>query len=185
MPEFNRLPLATYRLQFNRDFTFAQATAILPYLKELGISDVYASPLFEASPQSTHGYDVCRFDRLNPVLGTEDEFEKLAASLLAFEMGLLLDMVPNHMGTSPSNHWWNDVLKFGPHSRYANFFDINWDYGKGKILLPVLGERYANILEGGEIKLEFAQGEPYLVYYDKRFPISPQSLESARDPADR
>src|SRR5437868_14278904 len=105
-PKLDRVPVATYRLQFNREFTFAQAREIVQYLADLGISDVYASPLFAAGPESTHGYDVCAFDRLNPSLGTGEDFKNFRAELQRAGLGLLLDMVPNHMGTSAGNLWW-------------------------------------------------------------------------------
>src|SRR5690349_9173713 len=121
-----RIPAATYRLQFNRQFTFQQAADVVDYLRELGISDCYASPLFQAGPESTHGYDICGFDQLNPNLGTAAEFERFAELLRKQNMGLLLDMVPNHMGNDLSNCWWFDVLAKGQASPYARWFDIDW-----------------------------------------------------------
>src|SRR5579871_4364333 len=108
-----RIPRATYRLQFNQGFTFQQVAEILGYLAELGISDVYASPLFEAAPQSTHGYDTCSFGKVNPVLGGEEGFERLTRDLKQRGMELLLDVVPNHMSATLSNPWWMDVLEKG------------------------------------------------------------------------
>src|SRR5262249_21930499 len=121
------IPAATYRLQFNSDFTFAGAMAVAEYLLELGISDCYASPLLVAGPQSTHGYDICRFDQLNPTLGGGEAFYRLAAKVHNLGLSILLDMVPNHMGTDLSNSWWRDVLEKGPASPYATYFDIDWD----------------------------------------------------------
>src|ERR1043166_3686230 len=107
------IPTATYRLQFSRQFAFRQARDVAGYLQELGISDCYASPLFQATPQSGHGYDVCDFNRLNPNLGTDEDFEQFVMRLHQLGMGLLLDIVPNHMSTEPSNPWWFDVLEYG------------------------------------------------------------------------
>src|SRR5580698_3692120 len=121
-------PRATYRLQFNEHFRLSDALALVPFFQELGVSHVYASPLFKAAAHSVHGYDVCDFGRLNPEIGTEDDLEKLAAALRERNMGLVLDIVPNHMGiATPGNAWWQDVLKNGPASKFANYFDIQWD----------------------------------------------------------
>src|SRR3954468_4411385 len=122
-----RIPRATYRLQFNRDFTFEHAIGILPYLNQLGISDVYASPLFRAGPESTHGYDICCFEEINPVLGGRKGFERFASKVRELGMGLLVDMVPNHMGGAVTNQWSLDVLEPGPESKYSSYFDIDWD----------------------------------------------------------
>lgn len=172
-------PRATYRLQFHQGFTFRDATALLPYLAELGISHIYASPLTEARPGSTHGYDIVSHNRLNPEIGTEEEFNSLIAALHERGMGLILDIVPNHMGIGPDNAWWLDVLEWGETSPYARYFDINWDAPrqdlKGRVLLPVLGEQYGAILEKGEIALEFEAeaGSFSFRYYEHRFPVSP------------
>ena len=185
-----RIPLATYRFQFNRGFTFAHARALLPYLRELGISDVYASPLFQATPESTHGYDTCAFNCINPNIGTSDELAAFADDLRAHGMGLLLDIVPNHMGAHTSNSWWNDVLTHGEKSEYARFFDIDWNSSipglKGKVLLPVLGDHYSAVLERGELRIENAPGRDalprvrgalHLAYFENHFPLSPESLD--------
>src|SRR6267154_2490834 len=141
-----RIPGATYRLQFNRDFTFAQAREIAHYLRDLGITDCYASPLFKACPQSTHGYDACDFNQLNPNLGSAEDFEQFVARLHELNMGLLLDIVPNHMSADTSNQWWFDVLENGPASKYANWFDIGWQrFKNGKVLLPVLEDHYESV----------------------------------------
>lgn len=175
-----RIPTATYRLQFRGEFTFTDALKVLPYLKELGISDVYASPLFLASPESTHGYDVCGFDRWNPALGTSAEIERFVAELQKLGLGLLLDMVPNHMGSHAANRWWRDVLKKGRASRFSTYFDVNWGPAdgalRGKVLLPVLGDRYAAVLERGEFTVKEMAGEFQLSYFDKAFPLSEESL---------
>ncbi|MGZ8921645.1 MAG: alpha-amylase family glycosyl hydrolase, partial [Limisphaerales bacterium] len=174
-----RIPVATYRFQFHKGFTFQHARALLPYLRDLGISDVYASPLFLAGPESTHGYDICGFDRLNPNLGTEEAFEAFTSEIRDLGMGLIVDMVPNHMGTHASNDWWFDVLKNGPNSEYASYFDINWNPPnpllQGKILLPILGDHYASVLERGELQLVSESSKVHLAYFDKKFPLSPES----------
>ncbi len=175
-----RVPVATYRLQFNRQFTFADASELLGYLKALGISDIYASPLFTPAPESTHGYDVCSFEQINPALGTREGLERLAKQLRDAGMGLLLDIVPNHMGNHASNCWWFDVLKHGRESKFARFFDINWRPStvglEDKVLLPILGEYYANVLERGELQVSAQGDEVQLTYFDHRFPLSPESV---------
>jgi (1->4)-alpha-D-glucan 1-alpha-D-glucosylmutase len=170
---------ATYRLQFHRDFTFRDALALVPYLAALGVSHVYASPLTEARPGSTHGYDIVNHHRLNPEIGSDDDFHMLAAALRERGMGLILDIVPNHMGIGLDNAWWVDVLEWGEASPYAPYFDINWNAArpdlKGRVLLPVLGEQYGAVLEKGEIELRFdpENGRFCFSYYEHRFPVSP------------
>jgi (1->4)-alpha-D-glucan 1-alpha-D-glucosylmutase len=128
-----RIPISTYRLQFNRRFRFKDAELLVPYLHRLGISDLYASPIFSARRGSTHGYDVTDPTHLNPELGTETEFNALIQELKRYGMGLLLDIVPNHMAASPENPWWQDVLTKGNNSRYADYFDVNWlDFDKDR-----------------------------------------------------
>src|SRR5215472_2161389 len=119
---------ATYRLQFHKGFTFRDAATLVSYLARLGISHIYASPLMEARPGSTHGYDIVHHNRFNPEIGSEDEFAALVAALKAHGMGLILDIVPNHMAVGGAdNAWWLDVLEWGEASLYAPYFDINWD----------------------------------------------------------
>ncbi|HET7626263.1 MAG TPA: alpha-amylase family glycosyl hydrolase, partial [Verrucomicrobiae bacterium] len=176
-----RIPVATYRLQFNRDFTFAQASEILEYLRDLGISDCYASPLFQAGPKSAHGYDVCCFSKWNPQLGGKKDFENFAAKLHELGLGLLLDMVPNHMGAADSNSWWVDVLENGRGSQYANFFDIDWDRPeplRGKVLLPVLEDDYKKVLAAGKLDLEFEKQKFFIRYYERKFPVAPESISA-------
>ena len=139
-----RIPVATYRLQFTPDFGFADALPLIPYLHALGFTDLYASPFFRARRGSLHGYDVTDHSSINPELGTEADLEALVQALTQHGMGLLMDVVPNHMGISDgSNRWWQDVLENGPSSPYAHFFDIDWAPPKAvlanKVLLPVLG----------------------------------------------
>ena len=174
-------PRATYRLQFNEHFRLADALALVPYFQELGISHIYASPLFKAAAHSVHGYDVCDFGRLNPEIGTENELDRLVAALRERNMGLVLDIVPNHMGiATPANAWWQDVLKNGRASKFADYFDIQWETTdpalRGKILLPVLGDHYDRALERGELKIEMDKNGPVLCYFEHRFPISQGSI---------
>ena len=176
-----RIPLSTYRLQFNRDFTFAQATEIVPYLAALGVSHCYASPFLRARPGSTHGYDIIDHNKLNPEIGTDEDFERFVAALHEHGMGQILDIVPNHMGVmGTDNAWWLDVLENGQASDYAGFFDIDWDPLKdelqGKILVPILGDQYGTVLDNGELKLTFdrEKGEFSILYHEHRFPVNPR-----------
>ena len=172
-------PRATYRLQLHRGFTFRNALALVPYLADLGVSHLYLSPLSEARPGSTHGYDIVNHNRLNPEIGTEKEFQALAAALHERGMGLIVDIVPNHMGVGADNGWWMDVLEWGEDSPYADYFDINWRDGRpdleGRVLLPVLGGPYGATLTAGEIQLRFDAGDGSFSfrYWEHRFPVSP------------
>src|SRR5712672_713173 len=170
---------ATYRLQFNKDFTFRDATGLLDYFSELGITYIYASPIWRSRPGSTHGYDVIDPTRLNPELGTEADFFTLQTELRNRGMGLVLDIVPNHMSASTENSWWMDVLEHGPESAYASYFDIDWHPPSrsldGKILLPVLGRPFAEALESGEFKLIFSDGRLFLQYFESLFPLAPKT----------
>jgi len=173
------LPRATYRLQFRKEFGFDDATALVPYLASLGISHVYASPFLAARPGSSHGYDIVDHNRFNPEVGDAAGFERMVAALHAHRMGLILDFVPNHMGIGSSdNPWWLDVLEWGQSSPYAGFFDINWsptvEHLRGKVLLPLLGDHYGNVLERGELVLRFDRdnGSFSVWYFEHRFPIA-------------
>ncbi|HUY87135.1 MAG TPA: malto-oligosyltrehalose synthase [Pirellulales bacterium] len=175
-----RVPLATYRLQFNPQFGFRDAKELVDYLARLGISDAYASPLFRAGEFSLHGYDVVDHTCVSPDFGTEDDFRDFAAELAAHEMGLLMDVVPNHMGINdPANRLWQDVLENGESSPYAKFFDVDWNPPKEelkhRVLLPFLGDQYGKVLESQELKVAFADGIFLLTYYDRRFPLNPRS----------
>src|SRR5438477_10782400 len=129
-----RVPLSTYRLQFNQDFTFRDARAVVDYLHDLGITDCYASSYLKAVPGSTHGYDVTVPTRLNPEIGSDEEYWAWIDALHTRSMGHILDVVPNHMGIAgSSNPWWNDVLENGPSSRFAPFFDIEWRPAKSEL----------------------------------------------------
>ena len=147
-----RLPTSTYRFQFNYRFTLENASALIEYLFDLGITDCYASPLTLARPGSLHGYDVTDHSIINPEIGGEEQLIEFAHGLRTRGMGLILDTVPNHMCIAhPSNRWWADVLENGPSSTFARFFDIDWDPPKAdlknKVLLPVLGDQYGKVLE--------------------------------------
>jgi (1->4)-alpha-D-glucan 1-alpha-D-glucosylmutase len=177
----SKLPRATYRLQLNRDFTFNQAKAIVPYLAALGISHCYVSPCLKARPGSMHGYDIVDHNSLNPEIGSPEEFDGFVAALHQHDMGLILDIVPNHMGVMGSdNAWWLDVLENGEASSYAGFFDIDWhplkDELESKVLVPVLHDHYGAVLESGELKLVFhpERGEFDISYRDHRFPVNPR-----------
>ena len=174
------IPTSTYRLQFNRGFTFRDAAALVPYLAELGISHCYASPYLRARPRSTHGYDIVDHNCLNPEIGSVEDYEALISALHRHGMGQILDIVPNHMGVMGSdNAWWLDVLENGEASEYAEFFDIDWnpikDELQGKVLVPVLEDQYGNVLERGELKLNFdgERGEFSIFYFQHRFPLDP------------
>ena len=174
------LPLATYRLQLTKDFGFDEAAALVPYLKALGVSHLYASPFLKARAGSTHGYDIVDHTVLNPEFGGEASFTRLSDALKDAGLGLILDFVPNHMGVHyADNAWWLDILEWGRLSAHANTFDIAWEllpYRHGGVLLPVLGSPYGDALQNGEIELRYdaAEGSFSAWYYEHRFPINPQ-----------
>lgn len=174
-----RVPGATYRIQFNRGFRFADARALVTYLHALGVTDLYASPLLQAREGSPHGYDVTDPTRLNRELGGEEAFAELTAALQQHGMGLLLDIVPNHMAASTENPWWADLLQNGPASSYAAWFDIDWHPWRpglaNKILLPVLSAPYGWELETQKLSLVLEEDGFFIRYYDKRFPLKPAS----------
>jgi (1->4)-alpha-D-glucan 1-alpha-D-glucosylmutase len=178
----SRIPVSTYRLQFNAAFTFADARRIVGYLRALGISDCYASSYLKAVPGSTHGYDVADPTRLNPEIGTDADYWAWIEALGASGMSHILDIVPNHMGIAKSsNPWWQDVLENGPSSRFAHFFDIEWRPVKSeladKVLIPVLGDQYGAALERQELKLEYRDGAFIVRYYDDWLPIAPDTYD--------
>ncbi|MDB5806485.1 MAG: bifunctional 4-alpha-glucanotransferase/malto-oligosyltrehalose synthase [Betaproteobacteria bacterium] len=185
-----RIPRATYRLQLNRDFDFRAAAAAVPYLAELGVSDVYCSPYLRARPGSMHGYDIIDHGSFNPEIGTPEDFAVFCAALKAHGMGQIADVVPNHMGVlGGDNAWWLDVLENGQASAYAEFFDIDWQPAspdlQNRVLLPALGDHYGLVLERGEITLSFdaALGAFRVDYYDHRFPVDPRTYVSILDQA--
>ena len=167
-------PESTYRLQFNAGFTFRDATALAPYLHELGITHCYASPYLKARPGSMHGYDITDHNLLNPEVGSPEDYALWGDALQARRMGQILDIVPNHMTVvGNENVWWNDVLENGPVSPYAPFFDIEWSASprpelRGRVLVPVLGEPYGQVLETGKLRLAYAAGAFSLHYFDHR-----------------
>jgi (1->4)-alpha-D-glucan 1-alpha-D-glucosylmutase len=165
-------------LQFNRWFTFAQAREIVAYLDALGVSDVYASPYFQASPESLHGYDITNHNKLNTAIGSRADYDAWIAQLQEHGMGQVLDFVPNHVGIADDhNAWWMDVLENGPSSQYAPYFDIEWQPLKtdlrNKVLLPILGDQYGRVLERGELQVRFEEGTFYVLYGQRRLPIAP------------
>jgi (1->4)-alpha-D-glucan 1-alpha-D-glucosylmutase len=174
-----RFPEATYRVQFHAGFTFRDACELVPYLHALGITHLYASPYLKARPGSQHGYDIVDHQSLNPEIGNEDEYNAWVEELHANGMGQILDVVPNHMGiVGNQNAWWNDILENGPASPYANFFDIDWYSSfkaelREKVLLPVLGENYGQVLDAPQLQLLFHDGAFSIAYFDHRFPVSP------------
>ena len=173
------VPLATYRLQFSADFRFRDAIAILDYLRELGVSHIYASPVFTSRRGSGHGYDVTDPTRIDPDLGGEQGFAELQAALEERNMRLLLDIVPNHMAASSENRWWMDVLEFGPDSSFASYFDINWRTPsrglENKLLLPFLARPFGEVLDSGELRITYEDGRLFLRYQEQTFPIAPTS----------
>lgn len=170
-------PVTTYRLQLHKEFTFRDAKRLIDYLSELGVTHIYSSPFFRASPGSNHGYDICDHNELNPEIGTREDFDAFVEELHRRDMGLIVDFVPNHMGISdPDNQWWMDVLENGPSSPYARFFDIEWHPLKqelaNKVLLPILGDPYGKALESGTLQVQFEHG-----VFKLHTPASPLPLE--------
>ncbi|HWM88438.1 MAG TPA: malto-oligosyltrehalose synthase [Kofleriaceae bacterium] len=182
--------VSTYRLQLSGAFRLADALAAVPYLDSLGVAALYVSPISTAAPGSGHGYDVCDPTSINPELGSEEDLRALSEALAARGMGLLLDIVPNHMAASTANRWWRNVLADGPDSPDAPVFDVDWRptgaTGRGQVLLPVLGDRYGLVIGRGEIRLVLEEDEPAVAYHDRRFPMAvhswPGVLETAAEP---
>ncbi|HET8540674.1 MAG TPA: malto-oligosyltrehalose synthase [Anaeromyxobacter sp.] len=175
-----RRPGSTYRLQLHARFGFDDAARVAPYLQALGITDLYLSPVLESAPGSMHGYDVVDHGRIDPELGGEAAFERLARACADRGMGLLLDFVPNHMGIGPRNGWWMDVLENGPSSVWAPAFDVDWTPLKAelghKVLVPVLGDQFGRVLERGELRLAREDGSFVVRYFDHSFPVAPRSV---------
>jgi (1->4)-alpha-D-glucan 1-alpha-D-glucosylmutase len=181
-------PSATYRLQFNQGFTFEDAAGLVDYLDELGITDIYASPFLMARPDSAHGYDVTDQSRFNPEIGDEASFLRLSEALQRHRMGLIADVVPNHMCiTHPSNVWWWDVLENGPSSAFARYFDIDWHPPKeelvNKVLLPMLGNQYGRVLENREIQIVYIDGQFHVSVYETPLPLAPHTWTMVLEPA--
>lgn len=174
-----RIPTSTYRIQFHSEFNFAKAQEIIAYLADLGISDLYASPIFNARQGSTHGYDVVDPTILNSELGTEEDFDRLLEEIKKYQLGWLQDIVPNHMAYNSQNFWLMDVLENGKNSEFFDYFDINWNQPyeemKGRVLAPLLGDFYGNCLARGEIKLDYEERGLSISYYGLKFPVKIES----------
>ncbi len=176
-----RLPESTYRLQFHADFRFTDAVKILPYLSDLGITDCYASPYLKARPGSRHGYDITDHGQVNPEVGSAEDHQTWIRTLRELNLGQVLDVVPNHMAVvGNANGWWNDILENGPASPYSNYFDIAWSASprpelQGRVLIPILGDAYANVLEAQQIQLVYGDGAFTVHYFDHSYPIAPRS----------
>jgi (1->4)-alpha-D-glucan 1-alpha-D-glucosylmutase len=175
-----RIPSSTYRLQLHKEFTFDDASAIAGYLHELGVSHVYSSPYLQAAPGSMHGYDVVDHQRVNKELGGQEAHERFCTKLGEMGLGQVLDIVPNHMSLGKENRYWWDVLENGPSSRYASFFDIDWqpqeERLRDKVLIPILGDQYGRVLKNGGIKI-VRRGTVFQVECSgESMPVSPLSL---------
>jgi (1->4)-alpha-D-glucan 1-alpha-D-glucosylmutase len=175
-----KIPIATYRLQFNHLFKFSDAKSIVSYLHELGVSDCYASPYFMAKKGSLHGYDILDHNQINPEIGTDEEYDEFVEELKKNGLGQVLDIVPNHMNiTGSENTWWMDVLENGQSSIYGDFFDIDWKPVKveleNKVLLPILGDQYGRILENRDLNLLFEEGAFFISYGGRKLPLDPVS----------
>lgn len=170
-------PIATYRIQFHKEFNFEQLKEILPYLKRLDIGTLYASPIFEAVPGSTHGYDGLHPHKINPEIGNVDQLKEVSAELKTSDIGWLQDIVPNHMGFHSKNEWLMDVLENGAESKFAKFFDIDWNE---KIMVPFLGASVDEAIENKELKIETVNGKKFIQYYDNYYPIN-QSTKNTDD----
>jgi (1->4)-alpha-D-glucan 1-alpha-D-glucosylmutase len=176
-------PTATYRLQFHAGFRFVDGRDLVPYLSDLGITDMYSSPRYKARRGSSHGYDIANPLRVNSELGTEEDFDEMSAKLRHYGMGLVLDTVPNHMAASYENPWWMDVLENGPSSAFASYFDIDWNpvtskaafLQENRVLLPILGDLYGNVLESGQLTLRIEDTGVSVRYYETRLPLDPKS----------
>ncbi|MEO7002133.1 MAG: alpha-amylase family glycosyl hydrolase, partial [Ktedonobacterales bacterium] len=170
-------------MQLQPDFPLDAAAALAEYLAALGVSHLYSSPLLQAAAGSVHGYDVVDPHRVNAELGGADAFTRLTDALAAQGLGLVLDIVPNHMAIGGrENAWWWDVLENGPSSRYARYFDVDWDPPearlRNRVLLPILGERYGQALAEGKLQVNHERGGFTLRYFDHTFPIAPGSLDT-------
>jgi len=182
-----RIPRATYRLQLGSEMGLREARELVRYLDRLGLSDLYTSPLMQARRASPHGYDVTDPTRIDDGLGGEDAFAALVADLHQHDMGLLLDVVPNHMAASYENPWWRDVLESGPSSPYSHFFDIQWrgpgrEERESRLLLPALGDHYGRVLHAGELELDFVGTGFTVRYHDRVFPIDPETSDAIIEP---
>ena len=187
-----RIPRATYRIQLHGEFTFRDATALVPYWAALGVSHVYCSPYLRARPGSKHGYDIIDHDSINPEIGTREELDAFSRALSEHGLAQMMDIVPNHMGVlAADNAWWQDLLENGPASALAGFFDVDWhppnEHLANRVLLPVLGDHYGVELSGGKLVLEFepASGGFAITYFAHRLPIDPREYPRILAPAVR
>ncbi|WP_413728412.1 malto-oligosyltrehalose synthase [Sodalis sp. RH19] len=171
-----KIPTATYRIQFRNGMTFDRAAGLVPYLKRLGISHLYASPVFTATSGSTHGYDVTDANEIDPSIGGRAGFDRMVKTLQGAGLGLILDIVPNHMAASLENPWWRDVVEKGKNSRYARHFDIDWSE---RLTLPFLGDTFERALENDEIavKPDPKTGRPAFAYYDTFYPLAAETWQ--------
>lgn len=174
------IPTATYRIQFRNGMTFDRAAALVPYLKQLGISHLYASPIFSATAESTHGYDVTDVNQIEPSIGGREGFDRMVTALKAAGLELILDIVPNHMAASLENPWWRDVIEHGEQSRYATYFDIDWSR---RLTLPFLGDTFEAVLENGDISVQRdpQTGKPALAYFDNVYPLKPETWQDREE----
>ncbi len=175
-----KIPTATYRIQFRNGMTFDRAAALVPYLQQLGISHLYASPIFTATADSTHGYDVTNANEIEPAIGGREGFDRMVAALKEAGLGLILDIVPNHMAASLENAWWRDVIEHGEQSRYARYFDIDWSR---RLTLPFLGDTFEAELGKGDIRLQAdpKTGKPAFAYFESFYPLCPESYQGRED----
>ena len=186
-----RIPTSTYRLQVHRDFPLTAARDVVSYLARLGVDNVYTSPYFTAEPGSTHGYDICNHNEINPEVGGAEAHDSFTSAVAAHGLGHIVDFVPNHMGIGTCvNPWWRDVLENGPSAAAAGFFDVDWTPVKpelrAKLLLPILGDQYGRVLEHGELHLIFRDGALFLRYFEQELPVyareAPQVYRTAVEP---
>ncbi|MDQ3448967.1 MAG: alpha-amylase family glycosyl hydrolase, partial [Chloroflexota bacterium] len=179
--ERRRVPSATYRLQLHGGFDFAAARALLPYLKQLGISHLYLSPVLQTTPGSTHGYDVVDPQRVNEALGGEAGWRELVAAARDAGLGIVLDIVPNHLAITMENPWWWDVLENGRASRFARYFDVDWAPPeptlRDTVLMPILADHYGREVEAGSLRILREGGAFRIAYHEHRLPVAPRSLD--------
>ncbi len=187
---FEVRPSATYRVQLHPGFGFSDAAGVAGYLAGLGVSHIYCSPYLQAVPGSAHGYDIVDFGQLNEELGGESGHRELIAALEINGLGQVVDIVPNHMAAGGrANHWWWDVLQNGPSSRYAKYFDIDWqgrdETGRETVLAPLLEDHYGRVVDAGELRVEWRDGSFVVLYHDYELPVSPRTFDEILEPAAR
>jgi (1->4)-alpha-D-glucan 1-alpha-D-glucosylmutase len=172
------IPTSTYRIQFRNGMTFDRAAELVPYIKRLGISHLYASPIFTAAKGSTHGYDVANANEFEPELGGREGFERLSAALKQAGLGLILDIVPNHMAADLGNAWWRSIIEWGKDSRFQHYFDVNWER---RLTLPFLGDDVDTVISGGDLglALDREHGVLALAYFESFYPLHPSTYAQA------